>query len=216
MKIGVLWDLDGTLLDTLQDLADAVNWALAQMGYPPRSYKEVRDFVGNGALNLLRRSVPEGTSEENVAKTLELFRDYYSKHTQVKTAPFSGVEDALSKVLEKYPCAIVSNKPDPAVKFLCKGFFPRLYALGETPGIPRKPAPDMVHFAMEQLGVERCIYVGDSEVDVQTAKNAGAPCLSVVWGFRDEDVLMAAGAKYLCREPAQIPDMIDLIAKENF
>lgn len=216
MKIGVLWDLDGTLLDTLADLADAVNYALGQKNYPSRTYGEVRDFVGNGALNLIRRAVPEGTGEGDVQETLANFRGFYMKNTMVKTCPFPGVVDVLNAVAEKYPVAVVSNKPDEAVKALCAEFFPGVYALGEKPDCPRKPAPDMVKRAMADLGVDGCIYIGDSEVDVLTARNAGVPCLSVLWGFRDEDVLAKAGATHLCREPSQIAGMIDEMVKELF
>ena len=216
MKIGVLWDLDGTLLDTLADLADAVNYALAQKGYPIRTYGEVRDFVGNGALNLIRKAVPEGASDEDVQDTLDAFRGYYFHHAMVKTGPFAGVTEQLNAVAEKYPVAIVSNKPHPAVVDLCRQFFPGVNALGEKPDLPRKPAPDMLRYAMAELGVEACIYVGDSEVDIRTAQNAQVPCLSVVWGFRDEDVLAAAGATNFCRDPSQLPQAIDEMIKEFF
>ena len=216
MKIGVLWDLDGTLLDTLEDLADAVNHALTQKGYPLRSYKEIRDFVGYGAMNLIRKAVPEGTDEAQIQSTLEAFRSYYFHNSMVKTGPFAGVTDALNAVAAKYPVAIVSNKPHPAVVELCRQFFPGISALGETPDLPRKPAPDMLRHAMMQLGVEACIYIGDSEVDILTAKNAGVPCLSVLWGFRDADVLAEAGATHLCREPSQIANLIDSMVKELF
>ena len=216
MSIGVLWDLDGTLLDTLADLADAVNFALTQKGYPERSYKEIRTFVGNGARNLLCQSVPEGTSEEEMSDTLKIFREYYQDHAMVKTGPYAGVAEALKAISEKYPCAIVSNKPHEAVKALCAQFFPGIQAVGERPGIPRKPAPDMVQKAMEELGVEKCVYVGDSEVDVLTARNAAVPCLSVLWGFRDETVLAKAGATHLCREPSALLSMIEEMIKEFF
>ena len=216
MKIGILWDLDGTLLDTLADLADAVNYALTQKGYPVRTYEEVRNFVGNGALNLIRRAVPQRTDEANVQDTLSVFRAYYMDHTMVKTAPFVGVLEQLRVVAEKYPVAIVSNKPHQAVVALCEEYFPGVYALGEKADLPRKPAPDMVRRAMEDLGVERCIYVGDSEVDVLTAKNAAVPCLSVTWGFRDEAVLAEAGATHLCREPSGLTVTIEEMVKELF
>lgn len=216
MKTGVLWDLDGTLLDTLADLADAVNYALTQKGYPARTYGEIRDFVGNGALNLIRRAVPEGATEADVQETLQGFRAYYMTHSMVKTHPFAGVVEQLNAVAEQYPVAIVSNKPDGAVKALCAEYFPGVYALGETPDLPRKPAPDMVRRAMADLDVENCIYIGDSEVDVLTAKNAAVPCLSVLWGFRDEEVLAEVGATHLCREPWQIAVMIDEMVKEFF
>ena len=194
MKIGILWDLDGTLLDTLEDLADGVNYALSQFGYPRRTLEEVRRFVGNGAKDLIARAVPEGVDP---APVLTCFQAYYAAHCQIKTRPYAGIMETLIK-LEKYPMAVVSNKPDGAVKILCARYFPGLYARGESADCPRKPAPDMVFRAMADIGVEKCVYVGDSEVDVLTAKNAGVPCLSVLWGFRDRDEIEQVGGRYFC------------------
>ena len=192
---GILFDLDGTLLDTLQDLADSTNAALAALGYPQRSVAEVRRFVGNGALELMRRAVPDGADS---GPALEYFQTYYPDHCQIHTAPYAGVTEVVAELKQQYPVAIVSNKPDSAVKALCAELFPGVYALGERPGCQRKPAPDMVRQAMAAIGVEDCIYVGDSEVDIATAKNAGVPCLTVTWGFRDEPELIAAGARHFC------------------
>ena len=208
MKTGILFDLDGTLLDTLEDLKDAVNYALGQFGYPMRTLAEVRRFVGNGAAVLLALSVPEGADP---APVLAAFREYYQAHCQVKTAPYRGVPEALAALKGKYPVAIVSNKPDSAVKALCADYFPGIYALGESAGCPRKPAPDMVRRAMEVIGVERCVYVGDSEVDVATAKNADVPCLSVLWGFRDRQELEDAGAAYFCHDPSKLPQLVETV-----
>ena len=207
----ILFDLDGTLLDTLQDLKDAVNYALKTHGYPERTLPEVRRFVGNGAARLIALSVPEGVAAEPV---LETFRTYYEAHTLVKTCPYPGVLQALEAVRAKYPVAIVSNKPDFAVKPLCAHFFGDIYALGEIAGCPRKPAPDMLYKAMQELGAERCVYVGDSEVDVITAQNAGCKCLSVLWGFRDKQVLVDAGAEYFCEKPRDMVRMIEELAHE--
>jgi len=184
MSIGILFDLDGTLLNTLEDLADSTNAALASFGYPARTLEEVRRFVGNGAANLIAQAVPEGCDPVPVLKA---FQAYYPAHCQIKTAPYPGIERALAVLKEKYPVAIVSNKPDAAVKPLCAHYFPGIFALGETAGCPRKPDKAMVLKAMDAIGVTECIYVGDSEVDVRTAKNAGVPCLSVLWGFRDRE-----------------------------
>lgn len=208
---GVLFDLDGTLLDTLQDLCDGVNYALGVHGYPQRSLAEVRRFIGNGAANLIAQAVPEGVAS---APVLETFRPYYQAHSQVKTAPYPGIPEALARIREKYPVAIVSNKPDPAVKTLCREFFGDIYALGETPDCPRKPAPDMLYKAMRQLGVDRFVYVGDSDVDVITAHGAGARCVSVLWGFRDEEEIRAAGGEYFCRDTAFLAEMIDQVIGE--
>ena len=197
MKTGILFDLDGTLLDTLEDLADAVNYTMDHHGYPRRTLEEVRRFVGNGAMRLIALSVPEGADGEEAFQT---FKPYYDAHCQVKTRPYPGIREALAELAGEYPLAIVSNKPDSAVKSLCADYFPGIYALGELPPCPRKPAPDMVYKAMEAIGVDRCIYVGDSEVDVLTAKNAGMPCLSVLWGFRDRRDMEEAGGRYFCGE----------------
>lgn len=204
--IGILFDLDGTLLNTLDDLADAVNYALAAHGYPARTVDEVRRFVGNGAARLIKLAVPEGADPAPVLRT---YQAYYSTHSQVKTAPYPGIPAALTAVRAKYPVAVVSNKPDANVKPLCADYFGDVYALGEAPDCPRKPAPDMLRKAMAQLGVEQCVYVGDSEVDAITAANAGAPCLSVLWGFRDEAEIRAAGGKHFCSEVALLPSMVD-------
>ena len=206
MKTGILWDLDGTLLDTLEDLKDGVNYALRQFGLPPRTLEEVRQFVGNGAGVLIHRAV-EGRADEKAV--LDTFKTYYNAHCQVKTKPYDGILEALAQLGEKYPMAIVSNKPDSAVKPLCRQYFPGIYALGERAGIPRKPAADMVFAAMKDIGVEACVYVGDSEVDVATAKNAGVECLSVLWGFRDRDVIEQAGGQHFCDDTAQLVQKIE-------
>ena len=207
---GIMFDLDGTLLNTLDDLMDAVNHTMEVFGYPRHSREEVRRFVGNGAGQLLRLSVPQG---QDWQAPLEEFQRFYKAHCQVKTAPYPGIPEALA-ALGKFPIAIVSNKPDAAVKKLCAQYFPGIYAQGEHPGCPRKPSPDMVRIAMEHIGVDRCIYVGDSEVDVLTAHNAAVPCLSVLWGFRDRAEIQAAGESRFCETPAQMPAMLEEMIKE--
>lgn len=207
---GILFDLDGTLLNTLDDLMDAVNHTMEVFGYPRHSREEVRRFVGNGAGQLLRLSVPQG---QDWQAPLEEFQRFYKAHCQVKTAPYPGIPEAVA-ALGKFPIAIVSNKPDAAVKKLCAQYFPGIYAQGEHPGCPRKPSPDMVRIAMEHIGVDRCIYVGDSEVDVLTAHNAAVPCLSVLWGFRDRAEIQAAGESRFCETPAQMPAMLEKMIKE--
>ena len=206
MKTGIIFDLDGTLLDTLGDLCDSVNYALRFHGHPVRTLEEVRRFVGNGIGNLIRRAAPEGADTDAVLQT---FREYYHAHSQVKTCPYEGIVAALNGIREKYPVAIVSNKVDSAVKPLCEMFFPGVYALGETSQCPRKPAPDMVYRAMADIGVEKCLYIGDSEVDVTTAANANVECLCVTWGFRDREDLIAAGGKYFCDDPKDLMRMIE-------
>ena len=201
MKTAVIFDLDGTLLDTLEDLLDASNHALTECGFPKRTLPELRAVVGNGAANQIRKLLPEGTGEDTVQQVLKTYLPYYAAHCRGKTAPYRGIPEALRRLRQEYALAIVSNKPDRAVKELCADFFPGLYALGETPDCPRKPAPDMLHKAMKHLGAERAVYVGDSEVDIATAANGGVPCVSVTWGFREEEQLLSAGAGILCREP---------------
>ncbi len=208
MKTGILWDLDGTLLDTLADLRDAVNYAMGRFDCPSRTMAEVRQFVGNGAARLIQLALPGKTDDPNPEEVLSAFRGYYQGHCQVKTCPYPGILQALEALSREYPMAIVSNKPDSAVKALCSAYFPGIFAMGEHPGCPRKPAGDMVFQAMEAIGVERCIYVGDSEVDIATARNAGVPCLSVLWGFRDREMLEAAGAVHFCETPEALPGVI--------
>ena len=206
---GILFDLDGTLLDTLEDLLDATNYALGIHGYPERTLPELRRFVGNGAMNQIRLSLPEGSTPEEVQAVLDTYKPYYTAHCQIKTAPYPGICEALAVLKENYPIAIVSNKPDAAVKALCADFFPGIYALGETPDCPRKPAADMVYKAMAAIGADRCVYVGDSEVDVITANNAGVPCLSVLWGFRDRKDMEAVGAVDFCEETGNLAEKIE-------
>lgn len=207
MKVGILFDLDGTLLDTLGDLTDATNYALRQHGYPERRIDEIRLFVGNGAANQIRLSVPEGADYERVLAT---YKPYYDAHCQIKTAPYPGVLETLEE-LKDYPMAVVSNKPHSAVTVLAKQYFGDIYARGEKADCPRKPAPDVVHRTMEDLGIEKCVYVGDSEVDVKTARNAGVPCLAVLWGFRDKEVLENAGAEFFCDDPKNLANDIKKI-----
>ena len=216
MKIGILWDLDGTLLDSLEDLADATNYTLAHYGCPQRSLEEIRQFVGNGARRLIALALPGKEDDPDLDEALAFYQVYYREHSRVKTKPYDGVADALRNAGEKYPIAVVSNKPDMAVKLLCSELFPGVYALGETPDCPRKPAPDMVYKAMKELGVDACVYVGDSEVDVLTAKNAAVPCVSVLWGFRDKKTLEDAGAQYFCEKAENLPALLDKIIGEIY
>ena len=211
MKTGIIFDLDGTLLNTLEDLLDATNYALAQCGYPARTLAELRRSVGNGAENQIRMCLPAGTSPEEVQRVLKIYKPYYTEHCQVKTRPYDGIWESLAILKEKYPIAVVSNKPDAAVKTLCGQMFPGIFALGEAPDCPRKPAPDMVHKACRAIGVDTCVYVGDSEVDVRTAKNAGVPCLSVLWGFRDREEIAQAGGEFFCETPAELTEKIEEI-----
>ena len=213
MKTAILFDLDGTLLDTLQDLIDSTNATLAHFGYPLRTAEEVRQFVGNGAKRLFELALPEGSTPQTVAEALAWFKEYYPAHSQIKTKPYDGILEALEEIRKEFPVAVVSNKPDVAVKPLCKHYFGDIYAQGESSACPRKPAPDMVFAAMKALGAESCIYVGDSEVDVLTAKNAGVLCLSVLWGFRDKQILVEAGAEHFCENPKDLLKLLKAMVK---
>ena len=212
MDIGILFDLDGTLLNTLDDLTDSVNYALAQFNCPPRTPREVRSYLGNGAKQLIALSLPEENAPD-VDAVLDVYRTYYNAHCQIKTGPYAGVLEALAQIREEYPIAVVSNKPDPAVKALCDDYFGGVFALGERADCPRKPAPDMLYKAMEQIGVDKAVYVGDSEVDVVTAKNAGMPCISVLWGFRDEEEIRQAGGSIFCNDPRKLPEIVRSLIK---
>ncbi len=212
-SVGIIWDLDGTLLDTLQDLMDAVNYALRAFGCPQRSLEEIRRFVGNGAGLLIQRALPGGADDPAWEDVLACFRQYYDAHCRDKTAPYEGILPLLSDLRrDGYPMAVVSNKPDSAVKILCRDHFGDIFSTvtGEVEGCPRKPAPDLVFRAADSLGLlpEQCIYVGDSEVDVQTARNANMRCISVLWGFRDEEFLRASGAECVCRTPDEFTTVL--------
>ena len=208
MKTGILWDLDGTLLDTLQDLTDALNYAMTEFGYPHRTMEDVRNFIGNGARRLIALSVPEGADVDAV---LAVYKTYYDAHCQIKTRPYAGIPEALETLGKKYPMAVVSNKPDSAVKPLCAQYFPDLFARGESADCPRKPAPDMLFQTMKAIGVDTCVYVGDSEVDVITAKAAGVPWLSVLWGFRDREEIEAMGGQHFCTHTSQLVEKLEEI-----
>lgn len=216
MKTGILFDLDGTLLNTLTDLTDAVNYSLEQYGCPPRPISYVRMAIGNGSRRLIIRSLPGTPEDPPVDDVLETYHQRYAAHSLDKTAPFPGIEQALRLIARQYPVAIVSNKPDPAVKKICAHFFPGIYARGESTDCPRKPAPDMLKKTLAHLGLNNCVYVGDSDVDVITAQNTGVPCLSVLWGYRDRECMEAAGGRYYCDDPAKMPEILNKIVEENY
>ncbi len=205
---GVIFDLDGTLLDTLEDLTDATNHALRQFGCAERSYDYIRSVIGNGALRQITLALPEG-SPLDPKEVLAVYKAYYNDHCNIKTRPYPGILEALEQLGEKYPLAIVTNKPHSAAGPLCESHFPGILAMGETPELARKPAPDMVFAAMKALGVEKCVYVGDSEVDIRTAENAGVPCLTVTWGLRDRQQLIDSGATYFCDRAEALPAAVE-------
>lgn len=218
----LIFDLDGTLTNTLDDLHESVGHALSMVGLPQNDIKDTRRFLGNGIKNLIYKSV------ENVApfasvelknQVLNIFRNYYVLHSLDKTAPYDGIMDMLRECKTRgYITAIVSNKLDSAVKDIHQRFFADYIdiAIGETPSIRRKPAPDMVNEAIHQLSLlsyrtitpSECIYIGDSEVDLETAANSGLPCISVNWGFRDTEWLIECGAKHIIDHPSQLFDFI--------
>jgi phosphoglycolate phosphatase len=195
----ILFDLDGTLLDTLDDLKDSVNHMLKAYGYPLRSREFVRQAVGNGVRNLIVRSLPGGEDTSRVDECLAVFRAHYSQNMDNQTRPYPGVMDMLRALKDEgISAGVVSNKYDGAVVQLCQKHFGDLVpvAIGERPGFGRKPAPDSALEAMRVLGAgrEETLYVGDSDVDVETARNAGLKCVGVSWGFRPRESLVQAGA----------------------
>lgn len=205
----VVFDLDGTLLDTLDDLWYATNHALASYGLPERTRDEVRRFVGNGYGRLTTLAAPAGTNEEVLSELLATFNAYYQAHATDHTGPYPHIHEMLDALRARgVPMAVVSNKGDAAVKELVEAHFPGVFAcaVGERPGIRRKPAPDTVLAVCEELGVAATdiVYVGDSEVDIATAQAVGCACVSVCWGFRTVEELQAAGATCFVRDPREI------------
>ena len=206
-----IFDLDGTLLDTLGDLAASTNYALRTHGMPEHSVDDVRRFVGNGVRKLMERAVPQGASNPLFNETFATFRQHYMEHALDTTHPYDGILETL-KELRRQECriAVVSNKMMAATQELCRHFFPDIVevAIGEheAEGIRKKPAPDTVIAALRVLGVgkEGAVYVGDSDVDIQTAANAGLPCISVLWGFRDRDFLLQHGAQTFISTPSEL------------
>lgn len=206
-----IFDLDGTLLNTLEDLSSSVNHAMEQCHYPTHSIEKVRKMVGNGVRRLIERAVPEGTSADDTQRALSIFQDYYLAHNEDKTQPYDGIIPMLKELKQRgYKIAVVSNKFDKATKALCKKYFPGLIdvAIGEneSQGIRKKPHPDMVSLALRQLvsSAGEAIYIGDSEVDIATAQNSGLHCISVLWGFRTKSFLLGNGAKILVDKPSDI------------
>ncbi|MBQ6898455.1 MAG: HAD-IA family hydrolase [Clostridia bacterium] len=209
----IIFDLDGTVLDTLADLCDSVNFALKMHNLPERSIEEVRTFVGNGIRRLIDLAVPTGTGISLTDSVFEAFKLHYKDHSCDKTRPYDGINDLLLSLKKKgMLTAVVSNKADFAVKELVERYFPGMfsYFAGEKDGIPRKPAPDMVINAINSLNVspDEAVYIGDSEVDVMTARNTGIENIIVTWGFRDEKALLEAGAKTLAGNVDSLKNLI--------
>ena len=209
----VIFDLDGTILDTLDDLADAANAALASQGYPQRTRDEVRMFVGNGIRKLIERATPDGVTDEEIVRTHEAFTAYYSAHCKDKTKPDDGIPELVAALKDKgIRSAVVSNKADYAVKKLCEEYFGDLFeiSIGEREGIRKKPAPDTVFEVMRVLGAapEETVYIGDSDVDVLTAKNSGIDCIGVSYGFRGREFLESHGAQVIADSVGKLWEML--------
>ncbi|MBQ9518409.1 MAG: HAD family hydrolase [Firmicutes bacterium] len=197
-----VFDMDGTILNTLDDLAGGVNYALAKAGMPVRTVEYVRSIVGNGIFTTLRLCAPEGISEEKIAELHKYFALYYEEHRADNTRPYDGVPELLKKLRQTgINTAVVSNKSDISVKPLAQQYFPDLFdmALGVTPDIEKKPAPDMANIIINNFGLDKkdVVYIGDSEVDIMTAQNTGIDCISVTWGFRGRERLEKSGAKVI-------------------
>ena len=210
-KKAVIFDLDGTLLNTLQDLTDSTNFALARFDYPSKTIEQIRQYVGNGVSKLIERAVPNGLDNPHFEKCLNLFKAYYKENMFNKTEPYDGIISMLEKIkLLGIKTAVVSNKFDTAVKGLCEKYFNGLidFCAGENEkeGIRKKPAPDTVLKVLNEFGIKSddAIYIGDSEVDIATAKNAQIECISVLWGFKSREFLLDNGAGILISEPNEI------------
>lgn len=213
-----IFDLDGTLLNTLQDLAGSVNATMQHFGFPQRSHNEVRAFLGNGYRYLLQCALPKGVGEAQLNAALTFFKTHYEEHCLDQTRPYDGIEEALESVRKMgWNIAIVSNKGHAAASDLCARFFPGVLTLGESAANRRKPAPDMVYAAMRHFNASPAlsVYIGDSEVDLATASAAGLPCLSCLWGFRNRDMLEASGATHFVNSPAEIPSAIGSLIAQN-
>ncbi len=206
-KTAVIFDLDGTLLDTLADLTNAVNYILKKYRFPEISALDVRAFLGNGARELIRLSLPNDVSTEELEAYLEEYKSYYDAHSQIETKPYDGILELLEKLKRcGIKTAVVSNKPDRATNILCREYFGELidFILGNREDVKKKPDAEPVMLAMERLGCNRAVFVGDSEVDVMTAKNADTPCICVSWGFRDRDLLEKYGAEIFASNAAEL------------
>ncbi len=208
-----VFDMDGTILDTLEDLAASLNFALKGEGFPTRTLDEVRNFVGNGVRKLVERGVPGTASAAEIDEVYAAFIVHYKEHCADSTRPYDGILSLL-KQLKKAGCktAVVSNKADFAVKELCVRYFDGLFdaAVGERPGVKKKPAPDSVNEVLRLLSKDKAdtVYIGDSEVDIETADNAGLSCISIDWGFRDRGFLIAHGAKFIVSAPEELARMV--------
>ena len=209
----VIFDLDGTLLYTLEDLKDSVNFALSKFNYPQKNLEEIKNFVGNGVKVLMELSIPQGKNNENFDECLAIFKTHYAQNMYNKTKPYDGIIEMLENLQNLgFKTAVVSNKFDLATKELCKKYFAEKIeiAIGESENIRKKPAPDSIFKVMEILNSNKnsTYFVGDSEVDIQTAQNANLKCISVTWGYKNEEFLLKNGAKFLANSPQEILKII--------
>lgn len=209
----IIFDLDGTLLNTLEGLKNSTNFALKKFNCPEITLEQTRSFVGNGVQKLIERAIPNGEKNPDFEKCLNTFKEHYSKTMYQKTVAYDGIEDMLTELKRKgIKTGVVSNKFDTAVKELCKNYFDGLIivAIGESPNVRKKPAPDSVLKAMEILGAkpENTLYVGDSDVDIQTAKNTNLKSVGVTWGFRDRELLEEEGADFIINTPCELLELI--------
>ena len=201
--------MDGTVLDTLDDLADSVNHSLRQFSLPEVSHFHVSQCLGNGAAYLIRHCLPESTPDEVFEQVLAFYKPWYDAHCRMKTKPYEGILPLMEALRDEgVRQAVISNKPDSSVQELAEAFFPGMLdvVIGESPAVRRKPSPDTVLAAAKEMGirVSGCVYIGDTEVDIETARNAGMDCITVTWGFRTEEQLLAAGASDIVRSPAEL------------
>lgn len=210
----VLLDMDGTVLDTVEDIMNSANTALRKFGFPEMNSAQTKARLGNGSRVLITKALPEGTEPEILEKVLEFYIPYYDTHSHIKTRPYDGILELLENLKNSgYKLAIISNKPDSTVKELAGEFFPDMLetAVGESETVKRKPNPDAVIAAAEQMGfdISQCVYVGDSEVDIETAKRAGMDCISVSWGFRTKQQLVESGASRIADTVSELNEMIN-------
>ena len=208
-----VFDLDGTLINSLADLAASVNRILSAEGYPPRTLDEVRQFVGNGVRRLVERALPHQVPPEELDRLFELYKKDYQQHLLDETAPYPGIVELLQTLKRNgMGLAVLSNKPHTSVNRICEALFPGMFDLswGDRPGVPRKPDPTAVWMALEEMGVpkEKAVYIGDSETDIRTARNAGLHSIGVLWGFRDRSVLETEQAQEICETAGELERLL--------
>ncbi|MBN2267873.1 MAG: HAD family hydrolase [Acholeplasmataceae bacterium] len=206
---GIIFDMDGTILNTIEDIADSINYALNIFNYPTHNIDTVKKALGNGGRNLVDQLVPKGLTEDQISEVFHLYQSYYNEHSAIKTRPYEGIIELLIELKHRgYILAVVSNKFQHLVSDLNQGMFKGLFddAMGERKGIPIKPAPDMIYHILDELNLRKdeVIFIGDSEVDIETAKNADLKVIGVTWGFRNREELIHAGAKDLIDRPEEL------------